>query len=189
MEKVELNVACSKGWFNLENYFQSSEKMNKAITIAIEIDDFSDKSDAYQKIVEEFINQEKWNAAVEFLDRISTKQNQLEVAKNLGEQVAEKYEENEVQLLNNEFSSPTLRNAFWKGIINQIKPVFIDRKMFLHNLKSNNWETATFINLIEIDTVKQILLNQIEPDFKPQLISRLNLQWAIDIKNKTNLIQ
>jgi hypothetical protein len=87
-------------------------------------------------------------------------------------------------LLNNEFSSPTLRNAFWKGIINQIKPVFIDAKMILHNLKSNNWETATFINLIEIDTVKQILLNQIEPASEVTLISRLNLQWAIDIKNQ-----
>ena len=182
-DKVKLYIAAAKGWFKLERFSESNEIMKMAIAFASEIIDLSEKSNSFQEIVEEFINQEKWFAAAEYLESISLKQNQLQVAKNLGERVAQKYLENEIQILNNQFSSPILRNAFWKGITKEIKPVVIDRKMILHNLKMNYWENETFIYFLEIETVKQMFLNQPELP-KEELISKLNLQWAIDIKNQ-----
>ena len=185
IEKVELHVASSKGWFALEKLSKSNEMITRAIALAIEIEDLLEKSNTYQKIVEEFINQENWNNALEYLEKISLKQNQLDTAKNLGERVAQRYVENEIQILNNQFSSPILRNAFWKGITKEIKPVVIDRKMILHNLKMNYWENETFIYFLEIETVKQMFLNQPELP-KEELISKLNLQWANELNTQYN---
>ena len=184
-DKIELYIAAAKGWFKLEKFSECNKMIKKAIAFASEIIDLSEKSNSFQKIVEEFINQEKWFAAVEYLESISLKQNQLQVAKNLGERVAQKYLENEIQILNNQFSSPILRNAFWKGITKEIKPVVIDRKMILHNLKMNYWENETFIYFLEIETVKQMFLNQPELP-KEELILKLNLQWANELNTQYN---
>ncbi len=188
LNKIELLLAASEGWFGVMNYKKSVQYIDAAILLTKDINDLTEQSEACEAIANKFMDQEKWFNAVDFIEKVSLKQNQLYLAKKMGGLVGSNLESKDIELISNNFYDQNLKLGFWKGVAKEIKLELIDEMMIIHNLKKQNWNLIIFEQFYRLEIIKQIFLNLISLENEEKLVARLNLEWAMEIKNQINKI-
>lgn len=186
LDKIKLLIAASAGYFGIKNYIKSIRYMDSAINSAKDINDLTVQSEAFEAISNEFVNQENWHNAVAFIEKVTLKQNQLDLAISLGKQVSSVKKSEDIELISTHFYDQNLKLAFWKGVAKEIKLESIDLIMIIHNLKKQIWNPKMFLEFYQLEIIKQIFMNRFSSDDEDKLAARLNLEWAIDIKNLLN---
>ena len=182
--KIKLLIAASTGYFGIKNYKKSIRNLNLAIILADDINDLTEQSEAFEAISNEFVNQENWHNAVTFIERVLLKQNKLDLAVSLGKQVSYLKKSEEIELISSYFYNENLKLAIWKGFVKEINLESINLKMIIHNMKRQIWNPNMFIEFYQLEILKQIFMNRFPSDNEEKLVPRLNLEWAIDIKNQ-----
>ena len=58
----------------------------------------------------------------------------------------------------------------------------------IHNLKKQFWNPKMFLEFYQLEIIKQIFMNRFLSDNEDKLAARLNIEWAIKIRNKINYL-
>ena len=184
--KIKLLLAASTGYFGIKNYKKSFRNMNSAIILAEDINDLTEQSEAFEVISNEFVNQENWHLAVSFIEKVMLKENQLDLAISLGKKVSSLKKSEEIEIISSHFYDENLKLAFWKGVFKEINLESIDLNIIIHNLKKQIWNPKMFLEFYQLEIIKQIFMNRFSSEHEDKLAARLNLEWAINIKNRLN---
>ena len=188
LHKIKLLIAASKGYFGIKNYKKSIRNLDLAIILAEDINDLTEQSEAFEAISNEFVNQENWHLAISFIEKVMLKENQMDLAVSLGKKVSSLKKSEEIEIISSHFYDENLKLAFWKGVVKEINLESIDLNIIIHNLKKQIWNPKMFLEFYLLEIIKQIFMNQFSYEHEDKLASRLNLEWAIKIKNKINYL-
>lgn len=186
--KIKLLIAVSKGYFGIKNNKKSIRNLDLAIILAEDINDLTEQSEVFEAISNEFVNQENWHLAVSFIEKVMLKENQLDLAISLGKKVSSLKKSEEIDIISSHFNDENLKLAFWKGVFKEIKLGSIDLNIIIHNLKKQIWNPKMFKEFYQLEIIKQIFMNRFSSDNEDKLAARLNLEWAVKIKNKINYL-
>ena len=162
--------------------------MDLAIILAEDINDLTEQSEAFEAISNEFVNQENWQYAITFIEKVMLKENQLDLAISLGKQVSSLKKSEEIEIISSHFYDENLKLVFWKGVVKEINLESINLKMIIHNLKKQFWNPKMFLEFYQLEIIKQIFMNRFLSDNEDKLAARLNIEWAIKIRNKINYL-